>query len=77
MDNFIYLICKHYEAPRVAVLTEADAEELYMDLVLQVQYENFLWELQETDKTPEECLQCEWITETCGGYYITRALKLY
>ena len=77
MDNYIYLICKGDEPPCAAVLTEADAEELYMDLVLQVQYENFLWELQEGHRTPKECMQCEWITETCGGYYITRAPKLY
>lgn len=77
MDNFIYLICKDYEPPCAAVLTEADAEELFMDLVFQVQYENFLWELHETNKTVEEVLQCEWVTESWGGYYITRAPKLY
>lgn len=72
-DRYIYLIIKGQDIPCAAVPTEADAEELYMDLVLQVQYENFLWELQESNKTPEEILQCEWITESCGGYWITRA----
>lgn len=76
MDNFIYVICKDDATPLAAVATEADAEELFMDLVMEWQYERAMSELQFDGYFMAEINECEWIWWPCGPYYITRAPSL-
>lgn len=77
MDNFVYLVCEDYDAPLVAVPTEADAEELFMDLVMEWQYERAMGRLHFDGYSMAEINECEWIWRSNGPYYITRASKLY
>lgn len=76
MDNFIYMICKDNATPLAVVATEADAEELFMDLVMEWQYERAMFELQFGGYSMVEINEWEWIWWPCGPYYITRAPNL-
>jgi hypothetical protein len=51
----------HYEEPITAVETEADAEELFMDLVMENQYEFCSKQMHEYGLTMAECKNKEWI----------------
>ena len=77
MDNFVYIICEDDVTPLAAVATEADAEELYMDLVTEWQYEMAISKLHFGNYSIAEINECEWIWESNGPYYITRAPKFY
>lgn len=77
MDNYIYLICQDFEPPCAAVLTEADAEELFMDLVMEWRYEIYMYKFNDEGYSEEELKEFDWIWEMNGPYYITRAPKLY
>lgn len=77
MDNFVYLICEDDAPPCAAVATEADAEELFMDLVMEWQYEIAISKLYFDGCSMAEINECEWIWCSNGPYYITRAPKFY
>jgi len=77
MDNFVYLVCEEDDAPLAAVATEADAEELFMDLVMEWQYEIAMGRLHFRTCPMAEINECEWIWSSDGPYYITRAPKFY
>jgi hypothetical protein len=72
-DDFIYLVIRDDGLPYAAVSTEADAEELYMDLVMEAQYLNFLWDVNRFSASIKSALQ-RWCTfDFDAGYWITRA----
>ena len=77
MDNFVYLICEDDATPLAAVATEADAEELFMDLVMEWQYNRAMGRLHFEGYSIAEINECEWIWMSNGPYYITRAPKFY
>jgi hypothetical protein len=77
MDNFVYLVCEDDDILLAAVATEADAEELFMDLVMEWQYDRAMGRLHFDGYSVAEINECEWIWESNGPYYITRAPKLY
>lgn len=76
MDEFVYIVCADGITPLAAVATEADAEELFMDLVLDWQYERAISKLHFEDYSIAEINECEWIWWSNGPYYITRAPQL-
>lgn len=77
MDNFVYLVCEDYDVLLAAVETEADAEELFMDLVVEWQYDRAMGKLHFDGYSMTKINECEWIWESNGPFYITRAPKLY
>ena len=76
MDNFVYIICAGGVTPLAAVAAEADAEELFMDLVMEWQYERAISELHFEGYSMAEINEWEWLWWSNGPYYITRAPQL-
>ena len=68
MENKIYLVGGEYY--KTAVFTEADAEELYMDLVMDILHANFHYYIHDLDRSEEDAW--EWVRGPlpCGGIYI-------
>jgi hypothetical protein len=57
------------EYPICVCKTEADAEEMYMDLVMEVRYDNFCYDWLEYNLSLDICLNDEH-TCSCGCYWI-------
>ena len=74
MENKVWIIMQG-EYPVYVCRTEADAEEIYMDLVMGVRYSNFCYDWL-MDETPlEECLDEEH-TCSCGSYWIACKISM-
>ena len=61
----------HYDEPIAVVETEADAEELFMDLVMEWQYEIAMTRMYYYNYSIKELQGCEWIWLSDGEYWIT------
>lgn len=62
-------IIGQYEEPIAAVETEADAEELFMDLVMEEQYEFCMAQINHWGRSMQECKNREWVWLTDWEYY--------
>ena len=65
-----------YEEPIAIVETEADAEEIFMDLVMEEQYFFCISEINRGGLSMEECKQREWIWLTDWEYFLIPVLNL-
>lgn len=68
MEDKVWIIMQE-EYPICVCKTEADAEELYMDLVMEVRYNNFCYWWLEDCLSLDICLNYEH-TCSCGSYWI-------
>ena len=66
MENKVWIIMKE-EFPVCVCHNEADAEELYTDLVMEVRYDNFCYDWLEFDYSMEQCME---YAVSLGSYWI-------
>ena len=60
-----------------AVATEADAEELYMDLIMEIQYEVAMSKMHFQGYSIERVMECDWIWMSNWEYSIGCVTKLF
>ena len=65
-----------YEDPIAVVETEADAEEIFMDLVIEEQYFFCVSQINCGGRSMEECQQEEWIWLTDWDYFLIPVCNL-
>lgn len=70
-----WAICQ-YEEPIAIVETEADAEEIFMDLVMEEQYFRCVAEINRGGVSVEECKQKEWIWLSDWDYFLVPVVNL-
>ena len=75
MQKFIWLVCED-DCPLVAVETEADAEELFMDLVMEAHYWRAMSIMHFQDYSVKDIEECEWIWLSDEDYWITHIPQL-
>lgn len=70
-----WVICQ-YEEPIAAIETEADAEEIFMDLVMEEQYDFCNHEINLGGLSMADCNKKEWLWKSDFEYYIIPIFNL-
>lgn len=70
-----WAICQ-YEEPIAVIETEADAEEIFMDLVMEEQYDFCNHEINLGGISMADCNKKEWLWKSDFEYYIIPIFNL-